>query len=78
MNPKLLPEEAQRILATLGETDIAEARKILGKAAEEMTDEEVKNQIACIQCLADSWLDEYERKIFKGKTLNEKLAETPY
>jgi hypothetical protein len=53
------------------EKEIRETRKILGKCAEGMTDEEIKHQITCIDYLISTWLDEYERSIFDGKTLQE-------
>lgn len=59
----------------VSESDTAKAKEILGDKAKGMTDDEIKRQVASIQFLADSWLDEYERSIFDGKTLNEKLAQ---
>lgn len=53
------------------EMTIEEARKILGKTAEEMSDEELQNQMTMMKFLAESWLDEYEKSIFDGKTLQE-------
>jgi hypothetical protein len=53
------------------EKEIQETRKILGKCAEGMTDEDIKHQITCIDYLVQTWMDEYERTIFDGKTLNE-------
>lgn len=53
------------------EMTIEEARQILGKAAEGMSDEEVQSQMILIKSLTESWLDDYERSIFDGKTLNE-------
>lgn len=51
--------------------ELEEARKILGKTAEGMTDEQLQDQLVKIQYLAESWLDDYERSIFDGKTLSE-------
>ncbi|MCL4415708.1 MAG: hypothetical protein M1365_03255 [Actinobacteria bacterium] len=59
----------------VSESDTAKSKEILGDKAKGMTDDEIKRQVASIQFLADSWLDEYERSIFDGKTLNEKLAQ---
>lgn len=53
------------------EMTIEEARKILGKIAEEMSDEQLQDQLRMMKFLAESWLDDYERSIFEGKTLNE-------
>ncbi|OGE31140.1 hypothetical protein A3C59_03995 [Candidatus Daviesbacteria bacterium RIFCSPHIGHO2_02_FULL_36_13] len=77
MNPKLLPEEVQQRIQTISETELVEAREILGETAKKMTDDELRHQIACMEYLSESWLDEFERKTFDGKTLNEKLAEMP-
>ena len=55
-------------------TTVEEARKILGKTAEGMSDEQIQDQLTKIKYLAESWLDEYERSIFEGKTLNELLS----
>lgn len=77
MNPKFLPDAVQQRIQTISETELQEAKDILGQAAKELTDDELRQQIACMEYLSESWLDEYERKIFKGKTLNEKLAEMP-
>ena len=48
-----------------------EARLILGKLGENMTDLQILNIISMFQILCEAWLDNYERKIFKGKTLRE-------
>lgn len=53
--------------------DLEEARKILGKTAESFSDEQLRDQVAMINFLAESWLDDYERSIFDGKTLSEIL-----
>ncbi len=54
--------------------DIDEAREILGNNAKNLSDEELKDLLVEMQYLVESWLDEYERKIFNGKTLNELLG----
>jgi hypothetical protein len=51
--------------------ELEEARRILGDVAKGMTDEQIQDQLTKIQYLAESWLDNYERSIFEGKTLNE-------
>ena len=53
------------------EKEIQDTRKILGEVAVGMTDEEIKHQITCIDYLIRTWLDEYERSIFDGKTVQE-------
>ena len=53
---------------------LEKAREILGELAAELSDEELKTIVTEVQFLADSWLDEFERGIFAGKTLNELLT----
>lgn len=53
------------------EITIEEARKILGKTAERMSDEQLQDQLVRMKFLIESWLDKYERSIFDGRTLNE-------
>ena len=50
---------------------LEEARKALGKTGRKMTDEEIQKTMATFDYLAEEWLDMYERKIFKGKTIKE-------
>lgn len=57
------------------ERDIQKAKEILGMKANEFTEVELKETISEIKYLAESWLDDFERKIFKKKTLNEMLHE---
>ncbi len=49
---------------------ICEARKILGDVAKDMSDDDIQKLISTFQILSESWLDQYEIKIF-GKTLKE-------
>ena len=53
---------------------ILEAREILGESASALTDDQVYDLVSEIQYLADTWLEEYERTIFDGKTLDETLG----
>jgi len=50
---------------------ITEAREILGESAKDLTDEQVYDLTNEIQYLVDSWLEEYEKEVFDGKTLDE-------
>lgn len=52
---------------------IQEAREILGESASNLSDEQVFDLVNEIQYLVDSWLEEYERKVFDGKSLDELL-----
>lgn len=60
----------------LGEQDqqqkaIQEARDILGESARDLNDEQVFDLANEVQFLVDSWLEEFERDIFEGKSLEE-------
>ncbi len=57
------------------DTDIEKAKTILGDIAKQMTDDQLKDTYVEIQYLVESWLDDYERSIFDGKTLRELLGE---
>lgn len=57
------------------EKSIQKAKEILGKTAGQFTSEQLKDIVTEIQFLADNWLDDFEREIFKGKTLKELLHE---
>lgn len=52
---------------------IQEAKKALGTIANEFSQDELKDIVTKVQFLAESWLDDFEREIFEGKTLNELL-----
>lgn len=56
---------------------ILEAREILGDCSKELSDEQVYDLVNEIQYLVDSWLEEFERKTFDGKTLDELLNLKP-
>jgi hypothetical protein len=53
---------------------LEEARKILGKTAKNLSNMQLQDEMAKIDFLVESWLDDYERTILKGKTLNEFLT----
>ena len=52
---------------------IQDAREILGNEAEGLTDNQIKDLVNEIQYLVDTWIEEYEQKVFDGKTLKELL-----
>lgn len=54
---------------------VNQAKSILGDIAKEFSTSELQDIVSEIQFLADSWLDNYEREIFDGLTLNELLHE---
>mgnify|MGYP001574217710 CR=1 FL=1 len=47
------------------------AREILGKQAKIMTDIQISDLLALYNHLANQYLDEIEKKIFGGKTIQE-------
>ena len=57
------------------EKNIQKAKEILGKTANELTPDELQDTVIEMQFLASSWLDDFERKIYKGLTLRELLHE---
>ncbi len=62
-------------LETPDEEKLQKAKDILGSLCEQLTDEQIKTIITEIQFLTDTWLDEFEREIFNGKTIQELLSE---
>lgn len=66
---ELFPEQQHE------EKSIQQAKDILGVLAKEFTSDQLRDVVTEIQFLADSWLDDFERKTFKGLTLNELLHE---
>ena len=54
--------------------DIVEARQILGDSAIDLTDGQVQGLVNEVQFLVDSWLDEYEKREFDGKSLDEVIG----
>lgn len=66
---KLFPEQEYE------EKTIQMAKEILGDIAKEYSPEELKCAIIEMQYLIDTWLDDFEKKIFNGMTLKELLHE---
>jgi len=60
--------------STENEMSIEEAKKILGIVANGMSYEEIQDQMVKMKFLAESWLDDYEKSIFDGRTLAETLG----
>lgn len=50
-------------------------KKALGETAYSLSNEQIETIITEFQFLVDSWLDEYEREVFKGLTLKEVINE---
>jgi hypothetical protein len=57
------------------ENKLERARVILGEAAKDQTDEELKIFVTEIQYLIDTWLDIFEQEVFGGLTLKQLLKE---
>lgn len=55
--------------------DIEKTKRVLGQVASHLTDEELKTVTSEIRFLVESWLDDFERNVFEGKTLRELLCE---
>lgn len=57
------------------EKEMRAIKTILGSLSHDFSDDQRRDIANEIQFLIESWLDDYERKIFKGMTLNELLHE---
>ena len=57
------------------EKNLKRVKETLGKLANKFTDGELRDVVAETQYLAETWLDDFERSIFKGSTLKELLHE---
>lgn len=55
--------------------EIARVRADLGELAHEFTDAQLQEMVTDIDYLVTSWLDDFERSIFDGQTLQELLHE---
>jgi len=57
------------------ETRLQKARRVMGEAVASLPDEELETYLTEFNFLLDSWLDQYEKQLFDGKTLNQLLRE---
>ena len=57
------------------EKAIQKTKQILGELSKQFTPQQLKEIAIEVQFLADTWLDDFERKTFQGKTLKELLHE---
>jgi hypothetical protein len=62
-------------LTSQEENRIQVARRVMGHEIAMLSDEEVQIYLTEFQYLIESWMNEYERNVFKGKTLREVLQE---
>lgn len=63
----LFPEQ------TFDEKDIQKAKEILGDTAKKLSTQQLESAVTEVKYLAESWLDDFERSVFEGKTLKELL-----
>ena len=56
---------------------LQEARRIMRDKASHLSDKELDSYLIKLQGLVDSWMDEYEKQVFEGKTLKETLDKPP-
>ncbi len=54
---------------------LQKAKEVLGSVAKDLSAQELKDVITEVQYLVSTWLDDFEREIFSGKTLKEVLHE---
>ena len=64
----IFPEKAE-------ENRTTRTRRLLGETAKTLSDEQIECINAEFQFLIDTWLDEFEKEVFIGKTLKEVLNE---
>jgi hypothetical protein len=57
------------------ENNITRTRNHLGEVSRNFSDEQMLVIISEFQFLIETWLDEYEKEVFKGMTLKEILNE---
>lgn len=57
------------------DNDVLNAKRILGQLASHFTDAEIKDIVTETRFLTKTWLDDFEREAFDGKTLKELLYE---
>jgi len=55
--------------------DLFKAKEALGELAKQFSEVELKEIITDVDFIVESWLDYFERDLFKGKTMKELLHE---
>lgn len=56
------------------ESRIQQARRIMGGAIDNLSDEELEVSLTELQHLLDEWLDTFEQDVFDGQTLRQVLG----
>lgn len=57
------------------ETRVQKARRTMGDCVSSIPDEDLEVYLTEFQYLIDTWLDEYERSVFDGQTLQQALGQ---
>lgn len=69
-----LDKSLSALYPTQQESQVQKVKRHLGTLANELSDEQIEELTTKFQYLIDSWLDEFERKTFQGRTLQEVLG----
>jgi len=74
-NPQQSIETAINNIFPLASEDnkTSRMRKALGNTAQSLSNEQIETITTEFQCLIESWMDEFEKKVFSGLTLKEVL-----
>ena len=59
----------------ISDNDVLRAKKVLGRLTSRFTEEELKDIVTETRFLVKTWLDDFERETFAGKTLKELIYE---
>lgn len=54
---------------------LQKAKEVLGNLSKDLSTQQLRDVVTEIQYLVNTWLDDFEREIFKGQTLKELLHE---
>lgn len=60
------------------ESKLLGTKRKLGEKVKTFTDEQIECLVTDFQYLVDTWLDEFEKSVFEGQTLQELLGEKAY
>ena len=52
---------------------LEQAKLALGETGKKMSDDDIERLMAVVGHLTDSWMEEYEKTIYDGKTLKQLL-----
>lgn len=61
--------------SVVSDTELQEATSVLGHLTQALPEDQLKHTVTEIHFLAESWLDEFERSAFGGKTLEEIVSD---